>query len=128
MNQTIFEWVRVLGPLLLSWPVVGLVIAFIFRNPLLLFFERFSTSDESKAEIGPIKIELRNLAREGHDAIASLNRLNILMAETRLLELEITEGMFGSVFTDDQRARMKGQIEELRQLTDATHGKTEDGT
>jgi len=71
---------------------------------------------------------LGKLAREGHDAIANLNRLNILMAESRLLELEITVGMFGSYFTDDQQKRMKDQIEELRQLTDATHGKTEDGT
>ena len=76
-----------------------------------------STSDESKAEFGPIKIELGKLAREGHDAITNLSRLNVLMAETRLLELEITEGMFSTVFTDDQRARMKGQIKELRQLT-----------
>lgn len=128
MNQTILEWVRVLGPLLLSWPVVGLAIVFIFRDPLLRIFERFYTSNASKAEIGPIKIELGKLAREGHDAIANLNRLNILMAESRLLELEITVGMFGSHFTDDQQKRMKDQIEELRQLTDATHGKTEDGT
>jgi hypothetical protein len=40
------------------------------------------------------------------------------MAESRLLELEITEGTFGPMFSDEQHARMKQQIDELRQLTE----------
>ena len=39
------------------------------------------------------------------------------MAESRLLELEITEGNFGTVFSAEQRKRMNAQIEELRKLT-----------
>ena len=39
------------------------------------------------------------------------------MAESRLLELEITSGMFGSIFSDEQQARLEKQIEELRSLT-----------
>jgi hypothetical protein len=39
------------------------------------------------------------------------------MAETRLLELEITDGMFSRVFRPDQSERMKKHIEELRSLT-----------
>jgi len=45
-----------------------------------------------------------------------MNRLNELMAESRLLELEITDSMFGSIFTDEQRERMRNQIEELRNI------------
>ena len=111
------EWFKVLGPIILSWPVVGLVIALVFRKPLLGLFERFSNSSGSKAEIGPLKIELGKLAEEGKDAVGRLNRTTELMAESRLLELEITSQMFGSIFSNEQQARLKKQIEELRSLT-----------
>ncbi|MDR6609069.1 hypothetical protein [Pseudomonas synxantha] len=111
------EWLKILGPIILSWPVVGLVIVLVFRKPLLGLLERFSNSSGSKAEIGPLKIELGKLAEEGKDAVGRLNRTTELMAESRLLELEITSGMFGSIFSDEQQATLKKQIEELRLLT-----------
>ncbi|MBX9936089.1 MAG: hypothetical protein K2Y10_05805 [Burkholderiaceae bacterium] len=113
------EWLKVLGPIVLSWPVVSLVIVLIFRRPLLDLIDRFSNSSGSKAEIGPLKIELGKLAEEGKDAVGRLNRTTELMAESRLLELEITSGMFGSIFSDEQRDRLERQIEELRMLTNS---------
>src|SRR5438874_47927 len=116
MGSSMLEWLKIIGPLLLSWPVAVVTIVLIFRKPLLRLLERFTSSDEGKAEIGPIKIELGKLAREGQVAVNKLNRINILMAESRLLELEITETMFGGVFSSDQRECMKEQIAELRRL------------
>jgi HAMP domain-containing protein len=113
------EWFKVLVPTLLSWPVVGLAIVLMFRKSILDLFERFSMSSGSKAEIGPLKIELGKLAEEGKDAVGRLNRTTELMAESRLLELEITSGMFGAVFSEEQQARLEKQIEELRALTSA---------
>lgn len=116
MSSEILNWVRTLGSLVISWPLVVLVIALIFRKPLLRVFERFVGSDEgSKFEVASVKIELGKLARK--DAVNSLGRLSILMAESRLLELEITAGTFGPVFSDEQLTQMKQQIEELRRLT-----------
>jgi hypothetical protein len=120
MDSTILQWTKTIGSLLLSWPMATLLIALIFRKPLLRLLERLTSSDEGKAEIGPIKIELGKLAREGQDAVNNLTRLNILMAESRLLELEITEATFGPVFSDEQRERMNQHIAELRRLTTAT--------
>jgi hypothetical protein len=117
MGSSILEWLKAIGPLVLSWPVAALLIVLIFRKPLLRVLERFTSSDEGKAEIGPIKIELGKIAREGQVAVNKLNRINILMAESRLLELEITETTFGGVFSIDQRDRMKQQIAELPRLT-----------
>jgi hypothetical protein len=111
------EWAKAVGPLLFSWPVAGFVIALIFRRPLLRLLDRFTTADQAKAEIGPLKIELGKLAEQGQIAVGTLNRLTLLMAESRLLELEITEANFGRVFSAEQRARMKQHIDELRQLT-----------
>lgn len=120
MESSTLEWTKTIGFLLLSWPLAALMTALIFRKPVLRVLERFTSSDEGKAEIGPIKIGLGKLAREGHDAVNNLNQLNILMAESRLLELEITVATFGLMFSEGQHERMKQQIAELRRLTPPT--------
>ena len=117
MQSASLEWTKTIGSFLFSWPVIILIITLIFRRPILRLLERFTSSDEGRAEIGPVKIELGKLVREGQDAVNNLNRLSVLMAESRLLELEITEGTFGRMFSDEQHARMKQQIEELKELT-----------
>ena len=72
-----------------------------------------------RAKIGPVEIEreLGNLAKEGKQAVEIMNQLNVLMAESRILELEITDSMFGSMFSSAQRQRMQEQIEQLGKLT-----------
>lgn len=58
-----------------------------------------------------------SFAEDGKDAVSRLNRTTELMAESRLLELEITSQMFGSVFNTEQRSKMQRQIDELKSLT-----------
>lgn len=111
------EWVKVVGTILISWPVIALVFVLIFRAKLNKLFESFLNSSGSKAEIGPLRIELGKLAEDGKDAVSRLNRTTELMAESRLLELEITSQMFGSVFSTEQRSKMQRQIDELKSLT-----------
>jgi len=113
------EWIKVIGSLLFSWPVVGLLAIVLFRRPILKVLEQFAAADIRRAKVGPIEIEreLSKLAEQGQRAVSNLIRINELMAESRLLELEITESMFGRVFTDEQRKRMRAQIEEFRALT-----------
>ena len=60
MSSVILEWVKVLGPILLSWPMVALLVVILFKSPLLKLMDRFTETGGSKAEIGPIKIELGN--------------------------------------------------------------------
>lgn len=102
---------------LISWPAAAIVAVLVFRKPLMRLVERLIESDSGKAKVGPVEIELGRIAEEGATALETLKRLNVLMAESRLLEMEITEGNFGAVFTPEQRSRMKEQIEELRTLT-----------
>jgi hypothetical protein len=117
MNLEILEWIKVVGPLIISWPMALLILIPVLRRPILHLVERFTSSEGGKAELGPIKIELGKLAQEGQQAVHKLNRINLLMAESRLLELEITERTFGPMFTSEQRQRMKEHIEELKLLT-----------
>lgn len=112
------EWVKLFGELVLSWPVVALVFIVVFHRPLLKVLDRFGNGSDSEAEIGPIKIRLGKIADEGESAVNQLNRINHVMAESRLLELEITSGAFRQMFTPEQQERMEKQINELRELTE----------
>lgn len=81
MNLEILEWIKVIGPLIISWPMALLILILVFRRPILNVVERFTSSEGGKAELGPIKIELGKLAQEGHQAVHNLNRINLVMAE-----------------------------------------------
>lgn len=60
LSDGILEWIKVLGPLLLSWPMVALLVVVLFKAPLLKLMDRFTETPGSKAEIGLISIELGN--------------------------------------------------------------------
>ena len=125
-SNEILEWVKAIGSLIFSWPVMILLALIIFRKPLYKLVDQMTGTDVKRAKVGPVEIEreLSNLAKEGKQAVETMNRLNMLMAESRLLELEITDGMFGSMFSSAQRRRMQQQINELHKLT---HEVTESG-
>jgi hypothetical protein len=119
MQDTALTWIKEVGPTVLSWPTIGLIFIVFFRKQLLEILKQLGSADKFKAKIGPVEIEreLKSLAEKGHLAVSRLNRISELMAESRLLELEITESNFGPVFSADQQKRMKEHIEELRNLT-----------
>ena len=104
--------------IILSWPVFALAALFLIRGPLSNMVDRFSRSETGKLEIGNVKIELGNLAKNGQQAVDDMKKLNYLMAESRLLELEITNGAFGPMFSPNQSDRMETHIAELRKILD----------
>jgi hypothetical protein len=59
-SDKILDWIKVLAPIFISWPIVALIIIVFFKNPIINILHRFTESSESRAEIGPIKIELSN--------------------------------------------------------------------
>lgn len=110
--------IKELLQVILSWPVAVIISVLLLRSPIKKLIDRLINSESGKAKVGPIEVELGKLAEEGQQAVSQLNRINYLMAESRLLELEITEGNFGPVFSEEQRNRMKKQINELKSLTE----------
>jgi hypothetical protein len=118
-SSEILEWVKAIGALICSWPTVVVFALFVFRKPLFELIKQFTGPEVKKAKVGPVEIEreLGELAEKGKQAVENVNRLSQLMAESRLLELEITAGMFGTVFSAEQRQRMQKHIDELRKLT-----------
>ena len=123
-SAELLEWIKAIGPLVCSWPTVLLFTLFILRNPLRELIKQFTGPGVRKARIGPVEIEreLGELAEKGKQAIDKVSRLSELMAESRLLELEITEGMFAAMLSAEQRQRMREHISELRSLTQPNQG------
>ncbi len=115
-SQEILEWVNAIGPLICSWPIVVLLTLGIFRKPLVNLIKQLTESDVKKAKVGPIEIELNKLAKEGKQAVENANRLNVLMAESRLLELEITNNMLDQRVSLEHRQQMQKHIDELGNL------------
>jgi len=58
------EWIKVIGPIICSWPVIGLLALVIFRKQLLWIIEQFTSSQSWGIKVGPVEFErkLTNLA------------------------------------------------------------------
>lgn len=65
------------------------------------------------ADIHP---NLREITASGKRAVETIYRLNKIMAESRILELEITTSMFSQIFTRVQQDQMLKHINELKQI------------
>ncbi len=117
IGEAVLEEAKEVLKILIAWPTAAIVVVLVLRGPIKMLVERLIKSESGKAKVGPVEIELGKLAAQGQQAVQSLNRINYLMAESRLLELEITERHFGAAFSSEQRNRMQNQIEELRELT-----------
>jgi len=85
-SRSSIEWVQVLGPLLLSWPLVALLIVLSFRGPLFRALDRFADSEGSKAEIGPLKFEM------GHPVLPPKYRAQTVDEEREIIDLSATIG------------------------------------
>lgn len=59
MEDGLLEWIKVVGPLIISWPIIGLLAIILFRKPLTELIKRFKESSGGKAEIGGLfKIDM----------------------------------------------------------------------
>lgn len=56
-GHSLFDWVSVLAPTLLSWPLVIAIVLVFFYKPVFALLEKFSGQKIQKAKIGPFEIE-----------------------------------------------------------------------
>jgi hypothetical protein len=102
--------------IIFSWQLVVIIVLIIFKNPINNIIKRLIDSDSGKARIGLFEIELGKVAEKSENVINNINKLNYLMAESRLLELEITNNKFSIVFSQEQNIKMNEHIKELKKL------------
>ena len=96
-----------------SWEVVAIIAIICLRKPIALLMERLVSGQSGRAKIGPIEFELGKLAEDGREAIDRLNRIHLIVAESRLLELEITKTHFSHSFSDKQNKKLAEIIKNL---------------
>ena len=106
MDGTWLDWARLVFP----WPAIAVTALLVFRKPL---------SEFTRVKAGPVELErqLQDLADHSEQAVSKLHQMIEIMAASRLLELEITQTMFGAAFTSSQQNRMEEHIKQLRALT-----------
>ncbi|MFK4753680.1 hypothetical protein [Oceanobacter antarcticus] len=101
--------------LVLSWPVAAVVIVLFLRKPIMKVVERFIGGQSGKAKIGPIEVELGQLADDGKKAIQQLNDINHIVARSRLIELEITMMTLSHAFSTKHQKDLEKVTLELKE-------------
>jgi hypothetical protein len=56
-EHSLFDWVSVLGPILLSWPLLIVVALLFFYKPIFALLDHLANQNIQKAKIGPFEIE-----------------------------------------------------------------------
>jgi len=101
----------------LSWPAACLVAVLVLHRPIARLVDRIVRSQKGgEVDLGPVKVKLGEVAEGGERAVRALNDLNLVMAESRELELRITDRMFGVLLQPSEREQLQHHIERLRQL------------
>ena len=77
--------------------------------------ERLINGKTGKAKIGPVEVELGQLADDGKKAVQQLNDINQLIAKSRLLELEITMTSLSPAFSETQQKQLAEITHELKE-------------
>lgn len=104
--------------LFLSWPAASIIGMVLMFKPINLLLRRLADSNTAKAKLGFVELEIGELTRKGKAAVDSMNSLSLVMAKTRLLELEVTKANFSRSFTSEEQIKLNGLILELRENID----------
>lgn len=86
LGQDLLEWIKVVGPLLISWPTVALIAVVLFHSPIVNLISRFTESPGSSAEIGAMKVVL------GPAVVPPQYRTSVIEVATERIDLSSTIG------------------------------------
>ncbi|WP_312998547.1 hypothetical protein [Leclercia sp.] len=106
-----------------TWPFAFIFGLCILYRPINLLFNRIVESNTAKAKLGFVELEIGELAKKGKEAVDNFNELTIVMAKTRLLELEITKENFSTVFSSSQQVNLNALMLELDKKINYLEGK-----
>jgi hypothetical protein len=108
-GQIVLEYIEVIGGLFLSWPIVILIGLLIFRVELGKFVAHLRSG-----KVGPLEFQaFERLVERGHSSLSTVEQLNIEIARSRIVELEITQTLMPRPEFEKNIERLKGLIAEL---------------
>lgn len=94
------EWVKTLGPILISWPVAAMIGIVIFRRPLLALADEFTGGKLQRLRLGSIELErVKTAVDQAETAIDRLYALS--MSDDAFGQLKkLSTGNFGGYWLD----------------------------
>ena len=127
MSMETLEQIKAIAQAVLSWPVVALLGAVIFRRQIVQAAKLLVSPETTKAKFGPIEIERKidQLSEQQQRVIAFLGRSNEVMLQSRLLELEVTQHHFGGLIGREYTETMSEHIAKLSELISEARGAAE---
>ena len=116
MADPLLEWVKVVGPLVVSWPVAIVLLALLFHNQIRKLSNRLIESSDAKAEFGPLKVQLGSIAKDSEYILERLNHFLELSARHRLFSNDVLTSQLAHRFTPEQIKQMNEQADEIKAL------------
>lgn len=120
--MTIDNSIKILE-LLMSWPAAAVIIVVLLKQYVYKFLDRIIESKNSEVEIGSIKVKLGELVDKGSHTIDDLEKLQILMAETRLTELKFHKENARRMGFSVNSEEIESQISALENLINSNKSK-----
>ena len=120
-NVSILEYIKTIGQLLLSWPAIVLIGVFVLRHHLGPSAERLGEflGHLRKAKFGPVQFEaFERFVERGQTALSTIERINIEIAKSRIIELEVSR----ILFTEEQIREVNSQIQNLKRYVSELEG------
>jgi hypothetical protein len=96
------EYVRSIKDILGPWPTVGLAVG-LASLPFLTLLGFFARN----LRLGPLAIELRRATQD-------LDELSLVLAESRVVELEVAARQFVTSLSDHDKQELREQVDRLR--------------
>lgn len=124
-EKTMQNFIQILQ-VLLTWPTAFVFCICVLYKPITLLLKRIVDSNTAKAKLGFIEVELGELTKKGKAAVDNFNDLSMILAKTRMLELEVTKENFAHAFTAKQQVTLNNLMLELNKvMVDLEEGKDE---
>jgi hypothetical protein len=97
----------------ISWPVAVVILALMFKAPLRVFVEQFLQSSNAKLKVGSVEVELGNLVAENKEVLSGINELHLLIAKSRLIELQFAQRNMAHGFRGEELPDLREIIKQL---------------
>lgn len=109
MDDIVLKYITAIGTLVISWPAVLAIALIVFRDGIRDFIINLR-----KGKFGPVQFEaFERLVERGHSSLSTVEALNVEIAKSRIIELEMTQGLMPNPKFNSIIAKMKLLVEDL---------------
>lgn len=111
-NMSFILWMSLEGflSIIVSWPTFAILALIILRDSIRKVLNGI-------VEFEILGIRFRKLAEQGERTITNAERINVLIAESRIIETKIFLREFRDRLTEERRQELEMNLDELEKIT-----------